>query len=156
MENFLKGRKNEPSTVVVEKILNHSLSRVWKAITDKEQLEKWYFLLDDFRLTKDFEFRFAGRGHKGEHYIHVCRITDVIPEKRLQYSWQYEGIEGYSVVTFELLALEENKTRLVLTHEGLNSFPQDNADFSGESFRGGWQHLLGTNLPEYLQKENKV
>ena len=155
MENLLKGKRDETSTVVVEKLVNYPPSRVWKAITDREQMKKWYFSLDDFKAEKGFEFRFAGEGHKGERYMHVCRITEIIPEKKLQYSWQYEGIGGYSLVSFELIAMEENKTKLILTHEGLDSFPRDNADFKSESFQGGWQHLIGTSLPDYLEEEKE-
>ena len=46
-------------------------------------------------------FSFYGKGHKGESYLHLCKIIDVIPEKKLSYSWRYENYPGNSVVTFE-------------------------------------------------------
>lgn len=151
MENSSKAT-NEIPEVVVEKLLHHPVSKVWEALTSKEQLKQWYFSLDDFKPEAGFQFRFPGQGHKGEQYIHICRITEVIPQKKLQYSWQYEGIEGYSVVTFELFATEENKTRLMLTHQGLNSFPKGHADFAPESFNEGWNHIIGISLPDFLEK----
>jgi len=153
MENLEKTAIAKQPSVMVEKLLNHPVSRVWEALTDKDQMQQWYFTLDDFKAEKGFEFRFPGQGHKGENYLHICRITEIIPEKKLQYSWQYEGFEGYSVVTFELFEVKENKTRLVLTHHGLESFPSNNPDFAASSFNEGWNHLVNISLPEYLDKK---
>jgi len=66
-------------------------------------------------------------GKEGRVYVHLLKITEVVPGRRLQYSWQYKGYEGLSYVTFELFA-EGDKTRLRLTHEGLETFPQEVAD----------------------------
>ncbi len=137
--------------VVVEKELATSVEKVWKAITDKAQRKRWYFDLDDFKPEVGFRFTFPGQGHKGAQYIHLCAITEVIPQKKLQYSWQYEGYPGYSLVTFELFEME-NKTKLKLTHHGLETFPQDNADFAWKSFNGGWNEIIGKMLPESLEK----
>jgi hypothetical protein len=45
------------------------------------------------------------------------------------------------------------KPGLLLTHEGLESFPSDMPDFKKENFVMGWTQIIGTNLPNYL--ENK-
>src|SRR5690242_11248760 len=116
---------------IIERVYNAPIEKVWKAITDREQMKQWYFDIKEFKPEKGFEFQFAGQGHKGEQYLHLCKITDVIKEKKLSYSWTYKGLEGYSVVTFELFK-EGNTTRLRLTHEGLETFPKDNADFAKE------------------------
>ena len=75
----------------------------------------------------------------------------MVPEKKLAYSWRYENYPGNSVVTF-YLSPEGDKTRLKLTHEGLETFPQDKPDFAKESFAGGWTEIIGKSLPEYLKK----
>lgn len=138
--------------VVVEKILGTPVESVWKALTNKAQMKQWYFDLDEFRPEVGFRFTFPGQGHKGEQYTHLCSITQVIPQKKLQYSWQYEGHPGYSLVTFELSEMGE-KTKLKLTHHGLGTFPQDNADFAWKSFNGGWSELIGKLLPGFLIKQ---
>lgn len=140
----------ESSNVVCERVLSHPVEKVWKALTDSDQLKKWYFDLDDFKLEKGFRFTFPGRGHKGAEYIHVCTITEIIPRKKLQYSWEYEGYPGYSIVTFELFE-EGAKTTLRLTHQGLDTFPRDNMDFAPESFNAGWDEIIGRILPEFLE-----
>lgn len=136
--------------VVVEEVFNSPVEQVWQAITDKDKMKQWYFDLDAFSPTVGFEFRFAGKGHKGENYIHICRVTEVIPYQKLQYSWQYENYEGFSLVTFELFE-EAGQTRVRLTHEGLESFPQNSPDFAKESFNGGWTALITQLLKKHLQ-----
>lgn len=137
--------------VVVEKTFNAPVKKVWQAITKKEQLREWYFDLDDFKPEVGFEFSFAGKGHKGEDYLHRCKVTEVIPGKKLQYSWQYENIPGYSLVTLELIE-QNDRTTLKLTHHGLETFPQDKEDFSKKSFNGGWTELITRLLKEHLEK----
>jgi uncharacterized protein YndB with AHSA1/START domain len=140
------------NAVIVEKLFDVPVEKVWKAITDKDEMKEWYFNLDDFKAEPGFEFSFAGQGHKGEQYIHVCKITEVVPYKKLQYSWRYIDYEGYSLVTFELFE-EGNKTRLKLTHEGLETFPQGSPDFAKESFTAGWTHIVTISLDQFLAKE---
>jgi uncharacterized protein YndB with AHSA1/START domain len=141
--------KNEP--FVIERVYNAPAKKVWSAITDKNEMKQWYFNLEAFKPEIGFEFKFIGEGHKGQKYLHLCRIMEVIPGKKLTYSWRYEGYEGNSFVTFELFE-EGNKTRLKLTHLGLESFPANNPDFAKESFAGGWTHIIGKSLPEFLEK----
>jgi len=148
-------KENDDANVVVERVLNHPVEKVWKAITNKTQLKQWYFDLDDFKPEVGFRFSFPGQGHKGAQYTHLCTITEVVPLQKLQYSWQYEGHPGYSVVTFELTEIG-NKTKLKLTHQGLETFPQDNADFAWKSFRGGWNEIIGKMLPDFLAETAKL
>lgn len=143
--------KHEP--FVIERTFNAPVEKVWKAITDKNDMKQWYFDLTEFKPEVGFEFQFTGQGSKGENYMHLCKITEVVKHKKLSYSWRYENYEGSSLLTFELFS-EGNKTRLKLTHAGLETFPQNNADFAKESFAQGWTELIGKNLKEFAEKAN--
>lgn len=134
----------------IERTLNASIERVWKAITDKDQMKEWYFDLTEFKATPGFEFSFKG-GSKDKVYIHNCKVIEVVAGKRLSYSWAYEGYEGKSLVTFELFQ-EGDKTRIKLTHEALETFPQNIPDFARTSFEKGWTHIIGTSLPSFVEK----
>lgn len=136
--------------ITVERTFNASPERIWNALTDKDQMKQWYFTLSDFKPEVGFEFSFPGQGRKGENYIHRCKITEVIPLKKLAYTWTYENYEGHSLLSFELFA-EGDKTRLKLVHTGLGSFPKDNADFARESFAGGWDSLINQSLKKFLE-----
>ncbi len=135
---------------VIERTFNVSAEKVWQAITDKDQMKHWYFDLNEFKPELGFEFQFEG-GTEEKSYLHLCKVTEVVPAKKLTYSWRYDGYEGISYVTFELFP-EENKTRLKLTHAGLETFPASNKDFAKENFAAGWTDIIGKNLGEYLEK----
>lgn len=139
---------NEP--IVIERTYNASVERVWKAITDKDQMKEWYFDIAEFKAEKGFEFQFSGIGKEGESYLHLCKIIEVIPNKKLKHSWRYDGYEGDSFVTFELFD-EGGKTKVKLTHEGLETFPAVPA-FAKENFVQGWTQIIGTSLKEYVEQ----
>jgi len=140
---------NEP--VIIEQTYQSKAEIVWKAITDKEAMKQWYFEFQEFVPEVGFEFQFWGGPAEDRQYLHLCKITEVIPEQKLSYSWLYDGYEGNTVVTFELLA-KENQTRLKLTHEVIKPFPVTNPDFARENFVEGWNWLIGTSLKEFLNK----
>ena len=139
---------------VIERTYNVPVNTVWQALTDKDKMKEWYFPIDSFKPEVGFEFQFSA-SNKDMTYLHLCKITEVIPGKKLAYSWRYKDYPGYSVVSFELFA-EGDKTRLKLTHTGLETFPQDKTDFARESFAAGWTYIVGTGLDKYLAKTEKV
>ena len=134
----------------IERTYNAPAAKVWQAITSKEQMKQWYFDIPEFKPEVGFEFQFAGQGSEGQKYLHLCRITEVIPEKKLSHTWRYDGFPGMSTVTFELFA-EGDQTRLKLTHEGLETMAANGPDFARESFTKGWTHIIGKSLKEFLE-----
>lgn len=136
--------------IIIEKTYNSPVEKVWNAITDKNEMKRWYFDIPDFKPEVGFEFQFYGEGKTGEKFLHLCKITEVIKNKKLQHSWRYEGYEGNSFVTFELFD-EGAKTRLKLTHEGLETFPKTaHNDFAKENFEEGWNYIFNKSLNDYL------
>jgi uncharacterized protein YndB with AHSA1/START domain len=136
--------------VIVERTFSAPVEIIWKAITDKDEMKKWYFDLKEFKPVAGFEFRFWGGKDENNQYLHICKITEVIPGKKLTYSWRFDKYEGMSFVTFELFP-EGKKTRLKLTHSGIDSFPASNPDFSKKNFTSGWTQIIDTSLKEYLE-----
>lgn len=135
---------------VIEQTYNAPVEKVWQAITDVNQMRQWYFDLKDFKAEVGFEFSFEG-GKDDDVYVHLCKVTEVEPGKKLTHSWKYEGYDGNSFVTWELFP-EGDKTRVKLTHEGLESFPQNDPNFRRESFAAGWTHITGISLKEFVEK----
>jgi uncharacterized protein YndB with AHSA1/START domain len=136
--------------IIVERTFNAPAATVWKAITDNDDMKQWYFALPEFTPQAGFEFSFTG-GTDEHQYLHLCKVTDVIPGKKITYSWRYDGYEGNSFVTFELFA-EGEKTKLRLIHEGLETFPANNPDFAATNFVAGWNSIIGTSLKDFLEK----
>lgn len=137
--------------IQLEKLLNAPVNLVWEAITDKHKMKQWYFDLEEFKPEIGFEFKFKGGHEDGIQYQHICEITELIFEKKLIYSWRYEGYEGISHVTFELFE-NGNNTTLKFTHVGLETFPATNKDFAKENFVAGWNHFINMSLVEFLTK----
>ena len=136
-------------TVVVERTFDAPVARVWDALTDVEQMRQWFFDLKEFKSEPGFEFGFVVK-HEGMTYDHRCKVTELIPQKKIAYTWRYEGHEGDSLVTIQLFP-EDNKTRLKLTHEGLETFPRL-PSFARENFEKGWTEIIGSELKRFVEK----
>ena len=138
--------------VVIERTFNAPVGRVWKALTDVEEMRQWYFNLKQFKAEVGFEFDFVVE-HEGMTYHHLCKVTEVIPQKKLAYTWRYKGHEGDSLVTFELFA-DGDETRLKLTHQGLETFPKT-AAFARKNFEAGWTAIIDSELKQFLEGKQK-
>lgn len=135
--------------LIKEVVINAPVSKVWDAITKKEQMKEWYFDLAEFHAEPGFEFSFEA-GNPNCLYLHLCKVTESIPNKKLAYTWKYSGYEGDSLVTFELFD-EGGKTRVVFTHSGLETFPESNPDLARHNFDEGWTWNIQKSLKEYLE-----
>jgi len=142
-------KTEQAEAVVVERTLNAPIARVWKALTDANQMRQWYFDLKEFKPQVGFEFEFVVE-HEGNRYHHLCRVTDVLPQKKIAYSWRYKGEPGDSLVTFELFG-EGNKTRVKVTHTGIETFPKTPA-YARKNFENGWTAIIGTELKQFVEK----
>lgn len=136
--------------IVIERTFDAPASKIWQAITDPEQMKKWYFDLPGFQAEVGYKFQFEG-GPPERSYLHLCEVTEVVPGERLTYSWRYDGYEGNSFVTFALTP-EGQKTRLKLTHTGLETFPKSNPDLAPHNFREGWTDIIENSLKKFLSE----
>ena len=141
---------NEP--IIIERTFNALKAAVWRAIVNRDEMKNWYFDVEEFKPEVGFEFQFTG-GPPERQYLHLCRITEVIPGRTLKHSWRYDGYEGISFVTFELFDAG-GKTLVRLTHEGLDSFPKDNPDFARKNFEIGWTAIIGTSLKDFVESHH--
>src|SRR5438067_2854750 len=148
----MSTKSNLTDAVVVERTLNAPVAKVWKALTDVDQMRQWYFDLKEFRPEVGFEFDFTVE-HEGTKYHHLCKITEVIAQKKIAYTWRYKGEPGDSLVTFELFG-EGEKTRLKLTHEGIESFPKTPA-YARKNFEAGWTAIIGSDLKQFVENADK-
>ncbi len=130
--------KDEP--IIVERLLDAPPEKVWKAITEKEGMKKWGFEIAEFKPVVGFEFRFLG-GKDDKKYLHICKVTEVVPGKKLAYSWRYDGYAGMSHVRIELESAG-SKTKITLTHRGVETFPANVPDLARENFVFGWTAIV--------------
>jgi len=139
--------------VILERTLNAPVAKVWKALTDVDQMRQWYFDLKEFKPQVGFEFEFVVE-HEGNTYHHLCRVTEVIPQQKIAYTWRYKREPGNSLVTFELFA-EGDKTRLKLRHSGIETFPKTPA-YARKNFETGWTAILDSELKQFVEQKQKA
>jgi uncharacterized protein YndB with AHSA1/START domain len=135
-------------TVIVERTFNAPVARVWKALTDVDQMREWYFDLKEFKPEVGFEFEFSVE-HEGNKYHHLCKVTEVVPQKKIAYTWRYKDEPGNSLVTLEL-SPDGDKTRLNLSHTGIETFPKTPA-YARKNFETGWTTIIGSELKKFVE-----
>jgi uncharacterized protein YndB with AHSA1/START domain len=141
------AKKIEKTPIVLERTYAAPVETVWKAITDVDQMKQWYMpALESFKAEVGFETRFRIR-HNDKNFTHIWKVTEVVPGKKITYGWKFEEYPGDSLLTFELFP-EGNKTRLRLTHQGLETFlPESNPDLARGQFAQGWTSIVSALSP---------
>lgn len=117
--------------------------RVFQALTEKADLERWFVQKAEIDLRPGGALRFQW----GPNSIEVGKVLVFDPPHRLSYSW--EALEpSPTTITFELTA-ENGGTRLHLTHTGIGE--GDDWDDYYTAISSGWnsQHL--NNLVAWLE-----
>lgn len=135
--------------IVVEQTFNSSAESVWNSLTEINQMHKWYFEnIPAFKPEVGFETRFNVQSEE-RNFLHIWKVTDVEPLKMIKYSWEFEEYPGKSTSAFEILK-ENNQTKLRLTVETLENFPDDIPEFKRESCIAGWEYFINGRLKVYL------
>src|SRR4051812_5892429 len=137
-----------PSVTIVRRI-KASPAKVWAAITEPKLMMQWWGPDAGPTLRAEADVRPGGRFSvvfrlmNGEEHNPTGIYQEVVPERKLVFTWDLPGAEGPgSVVTFRLEPIHVG-TRLTLTHERL---PDEAARKSHEQ---GWSGLLD-KLPPFL------
>ena len=142
--------KKNDEPIIVEQTYKTSIEKVWSAITELEQMKKWYFEnIPAFKAEIGFETQFNVE-NEGRIFPHVWQVTEAIPNKIIVYTWRFEGYPGDSIVTFELFE-ENDSVRLQLRLNVLEDFPDDIPEFRIESCIGGWDYFLKNRLKTFLE-----
>jgi uncharacterized protein YndB with AHSA1/START domain len=146
------GEQLAKTPVVLERTFDAPAGVVWKALTDINEMKQWYFEnLTAFKPEVGFETEFNVH-HDGRDYPHIWKVTEVSVGKKITYSWKFGGSPGESFLTMELFP-EGDKTRLKLTHAGLETFsPEANPQYARKNFVAGWTYFMGTGLKDFLER----
>lgn len=134
--------------VVKEITIDAPVSRVWDALTKKEQIAKWLMPSDNFELTVGATFNMTGSS-KGVEYPHICTITEIVPEKKLSYTWAVKDKLSDTLVTYELEE-QEGKTKLTLTHSGWDKITLATEGAFRNDYNNGWEQVI-PGLKKYVE-----
>jgi uncharacterized protein YndB with AHSA1/START domain len=123
---------------------------VFKALTDEKELVRWISqeARMDPRVGGEFEFKYHW-AEKDLHSVATGRILELIPDKRLSYTYFLTGSGSGpsgadslfpdvtdSVVTWTIDALPHGKTRVTVVHSGITKEAY-------ERFDGSWGYWTG-------------
>jgi len=137
-----------PSVTLVRRI-KASPARVWAAITQADQMLRWWGpdagptldVVADVRPGGRFSVVF--RLLDGSEHNPTGVYREVVPETRLSFTWDLPGVsEPLSLVTFRLAPLDGG-VEVTLTHEHLPD------EAMHQSHEAGWNGLLD-KLPLFL------
>ncbi len=146
---------NNMEKIIVQKTYNAPISLVWNAITNKDAMRKWYFdFAEDWKLEVGQVFEWSAGDLDDKQWLHRGKMLEIIDGQKLVYSWEYPGYVGYSIVSWELEALEEDRTKLTLTHVFTIPFDHNQPALKRENFVGGWDHIVNISLAEFLETKN--
>jgi uncharacterized protein YndB with AHSA1/START domain len=104
------------------------LGRVWRALTDPDQLAFWHGRAEQFEAVAGGRIRFVDPGYEPVEGV----VVEAVPERRLRWRVVADG----SVIT-ELLEPAGAGTRVTVTHEG-----EAPPDYELESAQLGWDESL--------------
>lgn len=135
--------------IEVEATYPHPPERVWRALTDSDELERW-LMENDFEPREGHRFQFRDEPRIGWRGIVDCRVLEVDEPRRLSFTWQGDEEGSETVVTFTLEPTEDGGTHVTLRHSGFRGL----GGLVSRFFLGrGWKRkLIRRNLPAVLQE----
>ncbi len=128
-----------------ERVFDASVDEVFEALTSEAAVAKWFGPSDDFKVTVHAwdcvvggQYRVQFDTPDGAH-ICVGRFQEILPGKRLTYTWSWEGRPPMdTLVSFEMEAAD-GKTQLKMSHAG---FPTpDVRDHHQQGWAGSMERL---------------
>ena len=137
--------------VIEKKItVNAPLSRVWKALTDPEELSQWMLMQTTFvpEINKDFTFK-TYPGQEMQAFF-KCKVIEIVQNKKLSFTWNMNSMDADTLVTIELKQAG-NQTELTLVHTGWDNLPSETAEQMKESHSKGWDLRFCEKLKELIE-----
>lgn len=142
-------------TIVKVFHVNAPPERVYKAFTDRKDMQEW--MADHFEVDARKGGKFK-MGRESDGYATTGEFLDVAPNQLLVYTWrmnEYDKATGKSIPNWSddnpsKVTIKFEKagkgTRLTVTHEG---FPERNEEYWAHEV--GWEMLGGEVLKYYLE-----
>ena len=122
---------------------------IFKAISDPTELTKWFpdVAIMEPKVGGKVKLSFLKDSEKGKmkmdrDFINEGKVLEVIHNKKLVHTWKWTEFSNFpeTIVTWELEAISDNKTRLTLTHSGFTGTEEGPASI--EEHTKGWSFFL--------------
>jgi uncharacterized protein YndB with AHSA1/START domain len=132
----------ETRTITLEQTINATPERIFKALTNANELESWFpsKVSSDPKIGGSYAFTFDFPENPERNHTRTGKFTVLTPGKKVSYNWM-----DYTNVDFNLQPVG-NGTKVSLTHAGWKN--DDDANI--EAHTQGWTFFL-QNLKSYLE-----
>jgi uncharacterized protein YndB with AHSA1/START domain len=134
--------------------VNAPVSKVWEALTDPTELQKWMLMSTNFEPKTGKDFTFQADTTEEWDGVFKCSVKEVVENKKLSYTWDTAFINAETLVEFELTE-NGDKTELSLVHSGWDKMAA-NQEETRNSHSEGWDLRLGQKLKEIVESLKPV
>jgi uncharacterized protein YndB with AHSA1/START domain/uncharacterized damage-inducible protein DinB len=142
--------------VVEELLIRATPERIFRALTDPEELIAWWGSPETYRcrsweldLAVGGAWRCSGQNAAGQPFSVEGRYLEVEPPRRLAFTWRASWVDAPETRVRIELAPEAGGTRLVWTHSGFSGYPR-----ALEDHRGGLPAVVGW-LGDFSQRRSR-
>lgn len=104
----------DTKTITKEQFIKATPERVFKALTEKQELERWFVYKSEIELKPGGSYRMEWAPGMGEH----GKVKEVKPSQSFSFTWEGEFSPTPTTITFELTK-EKDGTLVTLTHSGI-------------------------------------
>ncbi|GLB64635.1 hypothetical protein NCCP2495_25140 [Dietzia sp. NCCP-2495] len=142
----------DPTRVEVDHFYPHPPSKVWRALTTPELMEKW-LMPTTFAPVVGHQFTFTAQPIEATNFSGkiACEVLELVDEELLKISWTDAENPGATDWTVSwTLKPEGAGTRVFLLHDGFDAddeFQQLSRKFMG----GGWANHIPRALGDVLE-----
>jgi uncharacterized protein YndB with AHSA1/START domain len=140
----------EPLTVERSIWIAAAPARVWRAITEADQIMQWwgdYWEISALEVGAAIKF-----GDPND--LMLAKVAVVDPPRRFTIEWPpQEQYHSIAMTTSYLLEEENGGTRVTVTETGFEALPEDIRRTRFEQTAKGYETVI-RNLKDYLEREN--
>ena len=124
---------------------------VWQAVTDRNMIKAWYFdFAEDFKLEAGAVFKWSADDTKDKQWLHRGKMPEIIANEKLVHSREYPGYFGTSTLQWNLLKVNDARTKVTLIHEFTVPFDITVAELKNANFEMGWKKIINISFTGYL------
>ncbi|GAA4086300.1 SRPBCC domain-containing protein [Mucilaginibacter panaciglaebae] len=142
--------------ITVKWFFTHSPEKVWECLTDPELIGLW-LMKNDFKPVIGHRFNFHTKPipKMGFDGIVYCEVLDIVPAKKLVYTWKggpRPGVIKLDTLLIWTLNAKNGGTEVLLEHKGFKGFGNYLASiFMGSGWKKGITRAFERVLNNYVQ-----
>jgi uncharacterized protein YndB with AHSA1/START domain len=152
LADLAAGYPRVPSPVAVARNIKAPAAKIYAALTQSEELDRWFFprCTTDPREGGEYEIQWESKEDPERNHRRFGRFLELVENERLRFEWRGLSLDNGKApteVTIELTQRDDGSTDLLLTHDGWGTSPPwfDSRD----QHESGWNFYVG-NLAGYL------